>query len=421
MDNIEVAINYIYDGEMEKALHLLEKLEKNKNINTKLDIAQLYLELGIEDRASELLKEIINKEPSHNEAKLMLADILVNDNEDEKAISILNEIEPHDELYIHALLQLADLYQAQGLFEVAEKKLYDAKQLRSDEPLIDFALGEFFFSVGEYHKSTIYFEKLLEHTHEIAGVDIDLRLAESYALNGEFEEALTYFQNSDTNDPEQLFRYGFLAYQAERYEIAIEVWKQLLENEMEFPSVYQYLTISYDQEGLLAEAVTTARKGVEMDPYNKEMWYIAGKILHKNSEQNVAYEYMEKAIALDSEYYEALLFLIECYKNDQNYSSLIELLTTKVEINELDGIFTWELAKAYNEEEQYNESLNAYQNAYNKLNKDVDFLQDYGYFLVEEGKIQSAIQILEEYLQYEPSDFEVEQYVNRLKEQIDTL
>ncbi|KAB8138476.1 tetratricopeptide repeat protein [Gracilibacillus oryzae] len=421
MEQIERAIDLIHQGEIETALHILKELAKSGNHNEKLDIVQIYLELGIQDEARTLLEEIIDQEPANTEAKILLADIFINDNEDEKAITILNEINPADDFYTQALIQLADLYQAQGLFEVAESKLIEAKRIEPDEPVIDFALGEFLFSIGEYNKATIYFDKLMKHTKEFANVNIQARLAEAYALNGDFEQALQHFQALDTDDPELLFRYGFLAFKSERYEIAIQTWEKLLELELEYPSVYQYLAQAYEEEGLMNEAAEAAETGVEMDPYNKEMWYVAGRILHKTGKSEEAYRFIEEAIHLDQEYYEALLFLIEIYKKEGEFNRLIELLTDKVDIDQLDGIFHWELAKGYNEEEQYNNALIAYQNAYNKMDKDIDFLQDYGYFLVEEGRISEAIAILEQYLLIEPSDFEVEQYVERLRNQDNTL
>ncbi|MDX8046127.1 tetratricopeptide repeat protein [Gracilibacillus sp. S3-1-1] len=417
MNTIEQAIELIHAGEVEEALSLLNRIAKTADIDTKLEISQIFMELGNQDLAEVLLKEILELEPGNSDVKLFLADIRIDDNKDEEAIELLNEIEEGDENYLQALVQLADLYQAQGLFEVAERKLLVAKNLAPEEMIIDFALAELSFSSGEYHKSIIYYEKIKEKQDEVAGVNIASRLAEAYALNGEFEASLDYYQNLDTTDPETLFRYGFLAFKSERYEIAIHAWENLLEEELEYPSVYLYLAKAYEEEGLINEAYETGNKGVEMDPFNKEMWLTAGKISLKAGATERAFEQVEKAISLDNEYQEALLFLVETYKKQGDYDQIIDLLTKQINIEQLDGIFFWELAKAYNEEEDYKQALNAYQNAYNKIKQDTDFLKDYGYFLVEEGRINTALQVLEEYLILEPSDFDIRQYTERLKDQ----
>ncbi|WP_208587929.1 tetratricopeptide repeat protein [Gracilibacillus suaedae] len=417
MNTIEQAIEMIHAGEVEKALSLLNETAISADIDTKLEISQIFVELGNHDLAEAVLDDILNIESANSEAKLLLADIMTDDNKDEQAIELLNEIQEGDDNYLQALVQLADLYQAQGLFEVAEQKLLIAKNIAPEEPIIDFALGELLFSSGEYHKSIVYYEKLRSKTEEFAGVNIASRLAEAYALNGEFEDSLNYYQSLDTEDPETLFRYGFLAYKSERFEIAIQAWEKLLEEELEYPSVYLYLAKSYEEEGMLDEAYQAANQGVEMDPFNKEMWFTAGRITLKTGNTSQAFKLVKKAISLDNEYQEALLFLIEAYKKQEDYSEIIHILTEQVDVEPLDGIFYWELAKAYNEEEEYKQALNAYQSAYNKIKQDTDFLKDYGYFLVEEGRTSAALEVFEEYLVIEPSDFDIQQYAERLKNQ----
>ncbi|MGP4041331.1 tetratricopeptide repeat protein [Gracilibacillus sp. D59] len=417
MNTIEQAIEMIHAGEVKEALKLLNETAISADIDTKLEISQIFVELGNHDLAESVLEDILNIEPGKSEAKVLLADIMIDDNKDEQAIQLLNEIEEGDENYLQALVQLADLYQAQGLFEVAERKLLIAKNLAPEEAIIDFALGELLFSSGEYHKSIIYYEKLRQKTEEFAGVNIASRLAEAYALNGEFEESLDFYQALNTEDPETLFRYGFLAYKSERYEIAIQAWEKLLEEELEYPSVYLYLAKAYEEEGMIDEAYQTANQGVEMDPLNKEMWFAAGRITLKTGDTTQAFDLVKKAISLDNEYQEALLFLVEAYKKHGNDSEIIQLLTEQVDIEPLDGIFYWELAKAYNEEEEFKQALNAYQNAYNKIKQDTDFLKDYGYFLVEEGRTSKALEVFEEYMVIEPSDFDIQQYAGRLKDQ----
>ncbi|SFL85212.1 Tetratricopeptide repeat-containing protein [Gracilibacillus orientalis] len=417
MNTIEQAIEMIHAGEVKEALTLLNETAISADIDTKLEISHIFIELGNHDLAEELLEDILVIEPHNSETKLLLSDIMIDDNKDERAIELLNEIELGDENYLQALVQLADLYQAQGLFEVAERKLITAKNIAPEEAIIDFALGELLFTSGEYHKSIIYYEKLRQTTEEFAGVNITSRLAEAYALNGDFEASLDHYQTLDTEDPETLFRYGFLAYKSERYEIAIQAWEKLLEEELEYPSVYLYLAKAYEEEGMIEEAYKTANQGVEMDPFNKEMWFTAGRIALKIGNTELAFDFVIKAISLDNEYQEALLFLVEAYKKQENDSEIIHLLTEQVDIEPLDGIFYWELAKAYYEEEEFKQALNAYQNAYNKIKQDTDFLKDYGYFLVEEGRISKALEVFEEFMALEPSDFDIQQYAERLKDQ----
>ena len=70
-------------------------------------------------------------------------------NEDE-ALDLLLEIEETSPEYPQALLVLADYYQMQGLFEVAEKRINEALAILPDEPLLHFAKAELLFETGRF-------------------------------------------------------------------------------------------------------------------------------------------------------------------------------------------------------------------------------------------------------------------------------
>src|SRR5690625_6477186 len=75
----------------------------------------------------------------------------------------------------------------------------------------------------------------------MAEVDVSLRIAESLAAVGKFEEALEYYKEAELNDPDLLFRYGFIAYQSKRMAIAIHTWEELIKQDSEYASGYNYL------------------------------------------------------------------------------------------------------------------------------------------------------------------------------------
>src|SRR5699024_9006653 len=163
METIMEAVHLMVNNEIEKALTLLESLLPYANENEKevavlesylasaneeekYTIAEVYMQWGFLKEATAILTELLRMYPDENDIKVMLADIYIELEEDEKAIDLLNDVDEADPAYIQTLIQLADLYEAQSLFEVAEQKLLTAKQLEPNELIIDFALGELFFS-----------------------------------------------------------------------------------------------------------------------------------------------------------------------------------------------------------------------------------------------------------------------------------
>ncbi|MFC4022949.1 tetratricopeptide repeat protein [Oceanobacillus longus] len=416
MDTIMEAVQLVENNQTEKAIKMLSNYLQKATDDEKYTIAELYLQWGFLQEARQLLEELLHQYPDENDIKISLADIFIEMEEDEPAITLLNEIDEGDPAYIQALIQLADLYQAQGLFEVSEQKLLNAKQLAPSEIIIDFALGELYFSIGEYLKAINYYERVKTKQNEVAHISIDDRLGESFAAAGEYEKALSYFKEDGNENADKLFKHGVTAFQAERNDIAIKAWEHVLEVDDDYHTVYYQLAKAYEGEGMIEEAFKTAKKGIERDAYNKELYFIAGSIAHQLGQNEESENFVRESIALDPDYKEAVLFLIELFKQNDNYEEITELVGEIKNTGADDPLYDWELARAFNEIELFEDALKCYREAYNSLNQDSDFLKEYGYFLTEEGRIKDAIPIFESYVSLQPLDEDAEAYLNRLKQ-----
>lgn len=407
------ALQLFENNQPEQAIQLIDGYLPQASVEERIEIAELYIQWGFLNEAITILTNLMNEYPNDGELKVMLADIYIENDQDEQALLLLNEISEHDDAYLQALVQQADLYQAQGLFEVAEQKLLSAKRIAPEEEIIDFALGELFFSMGQFQKAVTHYQKV--KSPDIAGVGIADRLAEAFASTGEYEQALDYYQKLTSDDPDTLFKHGFTAAQIGRHDIAINTWEKVIEKDPYYHSVYYELAGVYEKEELIKEAYETALKGIEVDEFNKKLYFLAGKLahqLHKNEKSN---EWISEAISLDPDYKEAILFKIELLKENENHEEIIQFIHYIQEEGGDDPLYDWELARAYNENESYKEALNHYQQAYNNLSTDSDFLKEYGYFLIEEGRTTEAINILDRYLNMNPEDFEIEELLRRFK------
>lgn len=408
------AVHLMENKKTKEAIDLLENHLPTADEDEKFTIAELYIQWGIYPQASYILQDLLQQYPDESELRVMLADIYIELDDDEQAINLLNEIEVDDPAYMQTLIQLADLYQAQGLFEVAEQKLLAAKQVDPEEAIIDFALGELAFSTGEYQKAITYYEKILPKTNEVGNISINDRLAEAYAASGEYELALNYFQELESENPDTLFKYGFTAAHANRNDIAIKAWEHVIEIDPHYLSVYYELAKAYETEERIDEAYETINRGLELDDFNKELYFYAANLAHQVNKNDESEKYSREAVAIDPDYKEAVLFLIELLKDQEKHDEIRELLFEIKRLGADDPLYDWELARAFNELELFKDALFHYDEAYNRLNQDSDFLKEYGYFLTEEGKTEKAIIVFRKYLEFQPLETEVEEFLNRL-------
>ncbi|MGM8211612.1 tetratricopeptide repeat protein [Virgibacillus sp. W0430] len=416
MDTIKEAHQLMEDNKSEEALQLLQDHLKKANVEEQFAIAELYVQWGFLDEGIQVLYTLLAQYPNEAELKVVLADMLIELEKDDQAIDLLNEIDEENPFYTQALLQLADLYQSLGLYEVAERKLHEAKERDPNESIIDFALGELFFSIGKYMHAITFYEKVLPVSPIVGNVSIYSRLGEAQAAMGEYEAALASFEKTTIeDDPDTLFKYGYIAYQAKQYTGAINAWKKVIELDPYYQAVYVELAKAFKEEGLIKEAYQTCYTGIQKDEFNKQLYYLAGTLARQLNKVDESKEYATQAIALDPEYKEAILLLIELLKEQNEWEEINHVIDMATSNGAIDPIFDWEKARVYNELEDYPNALVAYNEAYSHFIEDADFLKEFGYFLVEDGKIDRAISILKAYLELEPLDSDVEAYLERFK------
>ncbi|NNU92337.1 tetratricopeptide repeat protein [Geobacillus sp. NFOSA3] len=418
MKRIEEIVRLVENGEVDKALGLVPDIKKNGSDEEKYELADYLYSWGMLEEAKELLEELSLRYPDEGEVRLFLAEVYTELEEEEKALEILEQIDEDDPLFARACLIAADLYQMQGLEEVSERKLQQAYEKMPDEPIIQFALAELYFSMGQYPKSIPFYEKVLKKEKTIAGTHIPERLAEALSLCGEFEQALPYYDEAlqEKIDSRTLFGYGFTAFQAEYYRTAIEKLSELKELDPEYVPLYLYLAKAYEQEGQLEKSYEIAKEGIHVDEWNKELLLYAGKVALKLKKPDEAESWLRKAIEIDQGYIEALTTLCALLLHQERYEEVVSCLEEAMKQGEYDPQFEWDLARAKHKLEMYSDALNHYREAYTFFKDNVDFLEEYGYFLIEEGNRERAKEIFQQIVRLDPGHIEAADILLQLEE-----
>lgn len=409
MNNVEKIIQLFENGQLDKAKKLIDKVKKSGSDEEQYLLAEELNQLGFPEDAKNLYQILLEKYPEEGELIVLLAETFVDLNQEEEAILLLEKIDASDPSYPRALLLLADLYQMQGLYEVSEQKLLMAKELAKDEPVIDFALGELYMEQGRYREAVDYYHKLIDQQiYELAGTQIRQRIAEALSAAGEFEEALPYYDDAldEKLEVNTLFGFGLTAYQAGYYQTAIEKFTELKALDPDYHSLYLYLARSYEHEEMLEQALQSIKEGIAHDEFQKELYFLGGKIALKLQKEDEAESFFQQALRLDPGYLEAALTLNKLYMTQERYSDILDIIKQVQNEGEDDPQFLWDQAKALHGLEQYSEALKMYQKAYNDFKNNQDFLEEYGYFLLEEGKTQKAAEIFHKLLEKDPTNEE---------------
>ena len=97
-----------------------------------------------------------------------------------------------------------------------------------------------------------------------------------------------------------------------------------------------------------------------------------GSLEIEHGDANEGVELLKQALEVDNAYHEPLLILSDLYRNEEDYESIIQLLTY-VDEEDLDPIFMWHLAYAYGQEERDKEAQHFFELAYPTLKLKLNF------------------------------------------------
>ncbi|MGP3561775.1 tetratricopeptide repeat protein [Geobacillus sp. BK01] len=418
MTRVEQIIHLVESGNIDQALALVPKVKKYGNDEEKYALADCLYAWGMPEEAKELLEELAVRYPDDGDVRLFLAEVYTELEAEEEALAILAEVGEDDPQFVRACLLAADLYEMQGLAEVSEQKLRQAYKKAPDEPVVQFALAELYFSLGEYAKSVPFYEQVQKNVREMAGVLVAERLAEALTRIGEFEAALPHYEKAleQKTDSRTLFAYGFTALQAGYVQTAIDKLSALKELDPDYTPLYLYLAKAYEQEGQLRKSYETAHEGIRIDEWNKELRLYAGKLALKLNKPAEAEKQLKKALEIDGGYVEALTALSALWLHEQRYEEVVSLLERAMADGEYDPQFEWDLGRAKHRLEMYDDALNHYAEAYNFFKYNVDFLEEYGYFLIEEGNRAGAREIFQQIVALDPGHAEAAEMLLGLEE-----
>lgn len=403
---MEQLIQAIQEGNLQLVNELLESFLVDAEPAAQYEVAEALLHFGFLAEADRVFEHLQFLFPEEAQIAIDRAGVLIELGEEDEALDLLMGVSDEAPEYPQALLVLADYYQMQGLFEVAEQRINEALQLLPNEPLLQFAKAELLFETGRFSEAARIYEELYELDKKFAGTILAQRLAEVYRAGAAYESALEFYMEALEEEvtADLLFGSGYAAFQTENYDLAIKQLEDLKELDPDYFSAYLLLAESYAMLEDNKRALKAIQEGLKRDEYDKSLYLFAGKMALKNSMPQQAIDYLSEAIALDPEYMEAILVLMSVYHTEQQYENIISLYE-QLQQNEFEWVSLYPfVANAYNEEEQFEKAYEIYKEAYNEFNEDIEFLEKYCLFLVEDGKRDEAKQIAERLVQLQPSE-----------------
>ncbi|MBU8879089.1 tetratricopeptide repeat protein [Bacillus sp. FJAT-29790] len=418
MDKVNNIMSLLENGRHEEAIQHYKQILLNGSHEERFVLGEELFQFGFIEEAKALFERLLESYPEEGELLVLLAETHIDLGKEDEAILVLERINDDDPSYPQSLLLLADLYQMEGLYEVSEQKLLKAKGILPNEVIIDFALGELYAEQGKFLEATKAYEKVLRTDDVIAGINVNQRMAEVLSVGGAFEEAMAYYEKAldDKIEINTLFSYAFTALQAGFNRTAIEKFNELKELDPEYHSLYLNLARAYELENELENSSHAVKMGIQQDEFNKDLYFYGGKLALKMGKEDEAEQLMREALALDPEFTEAAVTLTKLFLKQERYEDVLDIAGLLNDFEEEEPRILWDAAIAYQQLEEFSQALNKYQSAYTFFKEQPEFLSDYGYFLIEEGKRAEAAEIFNKLIIMDPSNIEYQDVLQRLSE-----
>ncbi|WP_312193323.1 tetratricopeptide repeat protein [Exiguobacterium sp.] len=409
-------IEELEHGHTSEALATLEQLEKTGTDEDRLAVADLYIELGLSDRAVNLLAPLYVEYAGNAGVALLLAECYIDLDREEEAISVLEQVDTTDMEYGPRSLELlADLYQSQGLDEVALAKLKEARNLAPEEPLLAYGLAELYMTLGAFDQAVPLFAEIAERPELRAELPLDALYAESLAMTGQFEDAIPLYERAvaERSDLHTLFGLAMTAHRVGQHQKAVETFQQLIAQDPDYTSAYVPYAESQAELGLTKEALNVIKQGMERDDYNDELRTMEALFLLKLGDRAGSVQALREALALNPESIVAAERLLSLLAEDEDHEAMIETISA-IEEHVTAPSLTWDRARALYALEEYTQAMENYAIVEGAFTEDALFLKEYGFALVEEGRREEGQRLLRRAAQLTPEDNELVDYVERM-------
>lgn len=409
MNNSEKMLSAIEAQDLVQAEQWFEKALLEDSDSILLDLGEYLESIGFFLQA----KRIYNKlAPLYPQVNLNLAAIASEDGDLEEAFGYLEEISSNDPWYVNALLIKADLYQMEGLPDVAREKLVEASQL-SDDPIITFGMAEIDFELGNFTQAIKEYASLDNRTiYEQTGISTYQRIGVSYASLGKFEAAIEFLQKAIEleYDESTVFELAVILYDQEYYQKANLYFKQLDTLSPDFEG-YEYIyALSIHADHRAEEALFMAQQGLNKNPFDSQLALLASQVSYELHDTEKAESYLLDAWDNADDLEEIALRLTNLYLEQERYEDILDL-----EDQDWDNVLTrWNIARSYQALEDIEKARELYGELHRDLRDNPEFLEEYIYLLRECGELERAKQEAQHYLSLVPDDSVMQEFYNSL-------
>lgn len=403
----EQMLQHLASGKMKEARRDFHLALSHDDDDMLFNLAERLYEDGFLDFAKKIYKGLLDKYPDEDELRTSLAEIAIDNDDNDEALNYLSEVSPNSASYLEALLVSADLYQTEGELEVTGQKLREAYRIAPDEPAVIFAMAEYYYLLGQFDRAIPYYFTLIKTGNRTFDkVDIAGRLGMAYAQSGQYKTAIGYlkqvepiYQTSDVR-----FQTGLTQLALKQYDQAKATLQGLIKDDHSYTSSYSALARVYAAENDYENALRAVQEGLGVDEYNEHLYTQGAEMASHLGDTKTMNKYLTRAHQLAPDNVSITLALSNFYLDQDEHLKNINLLTPLVKDHAVDPQVYWNLGRSYQASEQLKMAQQYFEAAAPAYSEDQTFLKELANLYQETGNLSQLGATLKRYVKLFPAD-----------------
>ncbi|NUE97352.1 peptide-binding protein [Lactobacillus melliventris] len=402
------------DFSQEKSL-LQKALDKDEP-EILASLAENLVGLGFTDLAKEIYRSLIARFPKEDLFKIYLAEILLNDGQDDDGLTLLYNVSPDSSAYLDSLLVQADYYQTNGLLETAYQKLLEAEKIAPDEDVVKFGLAELDYLSGHYEQALSRYQDLLKRHKTFSEVNLNDRLFQTLAKLGRYEEAgeVIAKNGNDILDIDSKYQAALVMLTLHKDDQAIKYLNEVIDQSPDYVNAYRLLTTAYEHKNDNEQELRSAQLGIAYNELDPVLYKKGAQAAVRLNDLDTAKNLLQKGIKKLPENFDLRLQLSNLYVRENDNEANIALFA-KVDDEDLEPQVHWNLALSYQNLDQSAKAKSEFLLAYPEFKNNSAFLKQMLLFFNTEPNSQDIVkELLEAYLKLEPEDTEMQEMYDEL-------
>lgn len=395
---------------------LLKQALDNDEPEVLASLAENLTSYGFTNLSKEVYRSLIAKFPKEDLFKVYLAEILLNDGDDNDGLTLLYNISPDSSAYLDSLLVQADYYQTNGLLETARDKLLQALKLAPEEDAIKFGLAELDYLDGEYEQALSLYRDLVKRQKNFGETNLIQREFQTMAKLGQYEEASEVIKehSADILDIDSKYQAGLIMLSVGDDNQAIKYLDDVIDQSPDYVNAYPLLAQAYLHKHDNEQVLRSAQAGLAYNELDETLYSMGAKAAANMNELDTAEDLLKKGLKIAPDNSDLLMQLYNLYIHENKDQENINLFKDKND-EEVEPQAHWNMAISYENLDKSDKARAEFLLAYPDFQKNPEFLkQMIRFFNVEPNSTDIVKQLLDRYLELVPEDGEMQDLYNNL-------